>query len=81
MIDKGCKANLVKHDIGSMPGREKDGTVGTVSCPLGVWVACDTVPGDIGKTMDTSNLEEGLDVILGRLRRHSLWNSDQQVSL
>lgn len=76
-IEEGYRTNLVKHNVGSMPGREKGRTMRTVSSPLtGVrveWgIAYITVPSFIRKTMDSSNTEKGLDDILV-VCRHTLW--------
>lgn len=66
-----------------MPGREKDRTMRTVSSPLRVWVewsiAYGTIPSYIRKTMDSTNTEKGLDVIL-IVRIHNLWQKKNQIN-
>lgn len=86
-VEEGCRTNLVKHNIGSMPGRENDRTMRTVSSPLTrAWVewgiAYGAIPRYIRKTMDSTNTEKGQEVIL-IVRRHDLWQKkwNQQVSV
>ena len=74
-LKEGCRTNLVKHNIGSMPGWEKDRTMCTISSPLApvyVGVARGTVPSFERKTVDPTHTEERRSVRL-ILIRYKLW--------
>lgn len=59
-----------------MPSWEQNGSMSAISTPLGIRVerliTSDTVPWNVGQTMNTTDLEEGLNIVLRWDRAHAL---------
>ena len=68
-MEEECRTNFVECHVGSVPGWEIDRFMRTVFSPLERvvlvhMVTCSTIPWNIRKAVDLTDLEEGLAVVL-----------------